>query len=37
MIEEGKVADVFDHPASDYAKRLIAAIPDVDPKLSLHA
>jgi ABC-type oligopeptide transport system ATPase subunit len=36
MIEEGTVADVFDNPASDYAKRLIAAIPDVDPRLSLH-
>ena len=36
VIEEGPVDQVFDHPRSDYARRLIAAIPDVDPAQSLH-
>ena len=36
VIESGPIDDVFDHPQSDYARRLLAAIPDVDPALSLH-
>lgn len=36
VIEQGPVDQVFDHPESDYARRLIAAIPDVDPAQSLH-
>ena len=36
MIEEGPVASVFDNPQSAYAKRLTAAILDVDTSKSLH-
>jgi ABC-type oligopeptide transport system ATPase subunit len=36
VIESGPIDQVFDHPQSDYARRLLAAIPDVDPAFSLH-
>jgi ABC-type oligopeptide transport system ATPase subunit len=34
IVEEGKTDEVFEHPKSDYARLLIAAMPDPDPDRS---
>ena len=34
LVEQGDTASVFDHPASDYARMLMAAVPDPDPDRS---
>jgi ABC-type oligopeptide transport system ATPase subunit len=34
VVEEGATAEVFDSPKSDYAKMLLAAVPEPDPDLS---
>lgn len=31
-VEEGTTEDIFNHPQHIYTKRLVAAIPDIDPK-----
>lgn len=31
-VEEGSTEDIFNHPQHIYTKRLVAAIPDIDPK-----
>ncbi len=35
MVEEGVTAHVFDAPAQDYTKNLLAAVPEVDPDASI--
>ena len=35
IVEEGVTAQVFDNPQSDYAKTLIAAVPEPDPDRSM--
>ena len=35
IVEEGITADVFDNPQSEYAKTLIAAVPEPDPDRSM--
>ena len=37
MVEQGDVATVFDNPATDYTRMLLAAVPEVDPDKSLAA
>ncbi|MBC9206014.1 ABC transporter ATP-binding protein [Roseomonas aerophila] len=34
LVEQGETEDVFTNPRSDYAKMLLAAMPDPDPDLS---
>ena len=34
FVDCGDAADVFDHPQSDYTRRLLAAVPDVDRALA---
>ena len=34
IVEEGETEEVFQHPKSDYARMLLAAMPDPDPDLS---
>ena len=34
LVEQGPVAEMFDHPKSDYTRRLLDAIPDPDPDRS---
>ncbi len=35
IVEEGITADVFDNPQSEYARTLIAAVPEPDPDRSM--
>jgi ABC-type oligopeptide transport system ATPase subunit len=35
MVEQGDVATVFDTPATDYTRMLLAAVPEVDPDKSI--
>jgi ABC-type glutathione transport system ATPase component len=34
FVDEGAAADVFEHPKSDYTKRLLSAVPDVSRALA---
>lgn len=34
LVEQGKVAEIFDHPKSDYTRMLLDAMPDPDPDRS---
>ena len=34
LVDAGLYEDVFSHPSSEYTKRLLAAVPDVDRALA---